>query len=371
LPVSDDVRPRVAIVHDYFTQEGGAERVAGDLARLFPGAPVLTSVFDPDRLPERIDPATISATALQPFRRWGVPLAAFAPALPFAFRRLRVDGANVIVSSTSAFAHHARPPRGGVHVAYCHTPPHFLWAPEAYFHGRERLGLALAPALAVLRRLDAAAARRVDIWLANSRFTADRIRATYGREATVVHPPVDTEAFRPAADHSGRFLVVARLRRHKRLELAIEAANRLGAPLDVIGEGPDEPILRRLAGPTVRFHGRLPDAAVREAMARCAALVVPGVEDFGLTTAEVQAAGRPPIAYAAGGAIEIIDDGVTGFLVPDQDPDALADAMRRALRKHLDSAALRASAVRFDRQVFDSRLVAIVDRAHAERGRER
>jgi glycosyltransferase involved in cell wall biosynthesis len=146
---------------------------------------------------------------------------------------------------------------------------------------------------------------------------------------------------------------VARLKPHKRIDLAIAAANRLGVPLDVVGEGPDLGRLRRLAGPTVRFLGRRPDAEVAAAMARCAGLIVPGVEDFGMTTAEVQAAGRPPIAYAAGGALEIVQDGETGFLFERQAADAIAEAMLRALREPLDAAALVASARRFDASVFD------------------
>jgi glycosyltransferase involved in cell wall biosynthesis len=202
--------------------------------------------------------------------------------------------------------------------------------------------------------------------VANSRYTAARINANYGREATVLHPPIETRAFRPSAQRSGRFLVVARLRRHKRLELAIEAANRLRVPLDVIGDGPDEPALRAIAGPTIRFLGRRPDTEVRGAMARCTALLVPGTEDFGLTTAEVQAAVRPPIAFAAGGALEIVDDGVTGFLFDEQHPDAVAATMERASRRELDTRALVASAARFDRASFDAGLLAIVARVHGE-----
>ena len=221
-----------------------------------------------------------------------------APLLPTAFGRMPLEDATVVISSTSAFAHHVRPPDDAVHVAYCHAPPHFLWDAADYFHGRPMAGRALAPALAVLRRSDRAAARRVDAYVANSAYTAERIRDAYDLDATVVYPPVDTAAFAPDPERSGRFLVVARLRRHKRIDLAVEAATRHGWPLDVIGEGPDEAALRRAAGPSVRFHGRLPDEAVARAMATCIALIVPGTEDFGMTMAEVQAAGRPPVAFA-------------------------------------------------------------------------
>jgi glycosyltransferase involved in cell wall biosynthesis len=358
-------RPRIAIVHDYFTQHGGAERVVGELVRLFPDATVHTSVFDRDKLPPPVATAGLEATPLQRLRRRGLPLPAFAPLLPRAFGALDVGDVEVVLSSTSAFAHHVRAPAGAIHVAYCHTPPHFLWEPDGYFRGRERLRRILAPGLAVLKAADVAAARRVHAYVANSRYTARRIRDDYGIEATVIHPPVDTAAHAPSPRRSGRFLAVARLRRHKRLEVAVEAANRLRAPLDVIGDGPDEAFLRGLAGPTVRFLGHQPDAVVREAMASCAALLVPGVEDFGLTTAEVQAAGRPPVAAAGGGALEIIRDGVTGFLYVDPGVDGLAAAMARSQTEQLDPAALVASAERFARPAFDAALVAFLARAVA------
>jgi len=351
---------RIAIVHDYFTQQGGAERFVGDLARLLPTATIHTSVFDRERLPESLRAAGIRATPLQRLRRRGVPLGLLAPVLPTAFGRMRLDGAEVVISSTSAFAHHVRPPDGAVHIAYCHSPPHFLWGSDDYFRGRGATARLLSPGLEILRRSDRAAARRVDAYVANSRYTAERIRQTYGRESTVVCPPIDIGAFVPDPERSGRFLLVSRLRRHKRIELAIEAAATGGWPLDIIGEGPDEPSLRRAAGPTVRFLGRLSDEQVRAAMARCVALIVPGTEDFGLTMAEVQAAGRPPVAFARGGALEIILDGETGFLFAEPTGASLAEAMRRAMATDLDTDALIRSARRFDRARFDADLLAVL-----------
>ena len=351
---------RIAIVHDYFTQRGGAERLVGDLARLLPTASIHTSVYDRDRLPEALASARIRATPLQRLWHHGVPLTLLAPLLPTAFGRMSLDGATVVVSSTTAFAHHVRPPADAVHVAYCHSPPHFLWDTGDYFHGRTIRGGALSPALAFARRADRAAARRVDAYVANSAYTAERIRDAYDRDATVVHPPVDIGAFAPEAERSGRFLVVARLRRHKRIDLAIDAATRNGWALDVVGEGPDEPSLRRRAGSTVRFLGRLSDDAVARAMARCIALIVPGTEDFGMTMAEVQAAGRPPVALARGGALEIVRDGETGFLFGEPTTDALAAAMRRSMAVDLDPDALVASAQRFDRARFDTELLAVL-----------
>ncbi|HVA86967.1 MAG TPA: glycosyltransferase, partial [Candidatus Saccharimonadales bacterium] len=227
-----------------------------------------------------------------------------------------------------------------------------------------------APALAVLRRWDSAAAGRVGIHLANSTYTADRILRNYGRTARVVYPPVETSAFAPSVERSGRFLVVARLRPHKRIELAIAAANELHLGLDVIGEGSDLGRLRGLAGPTVRFLGRCSGETVAAAMAACAGLIVPGIEDFGMATVEVQAAGRPPIAFAEGGASEIVRDGETGFLFAEQTPAAIGGAMLRALSEPIEPGALVGSAFRFDALIFDwaiREVVAEVVRARTPR----
>ena len=281
--------------------------------------------------------------------------------MPRAFAGLDLDAPEVVISSSSAFAHHVRVPRGAVHLCYCHTPAPFLWSTERYF-ARNRLAGALArPGLAVLRSRDRAAMRRVDVVVANSRFTAERIRAVHGRQARVVHPPIDTARFRPAFECSGRFLTVSRLRPHKAIDLVIAAANALRLPLDVIGDGSDRRRLEAMAGPTVRFLGRRSDAGVAEAMARCIALVDPGVEDFGMVIAEVQAAGRPPVAIGAGGATEIVDDGVTGFLAGEQSVEAIGEAMLRAQRNRLDPGALLASARRFDAAVFDGAIRGLVD----------
>ncbi len=345
--------PSVAIVHDYFTQRGGAEKVAGRLARIFPAATVHTSVFDPSALPAPVAPAAVHATPLQLLRSAGLPLRMLWPLLPAAFGRLDVGASDVVISSSSAFAHHVRPNGGTVHVCYCHTPPRFLWKVDEYFHDLGAQRRLLAPALALHRRVDAEAAGRVDVYVANSRFTAETIRRAYGRSARVIYPPVDTTAFAPSPERSGRFLIVARLKRHKRIELAIAAAGRLGVPLDVIGDGPERERLQRMAGPTVRLLGWQPDEVVRRAMATCEGLIAPGLEDFGLTMAEAQAAGRPPIALADGGATEIIRDGETGFLFPEQTPEAVGEAMRRAMTTPLDARALVRSARRFDAAAFD------------------
>ena len=351
---------RIALVHDYFTQLGGAERVVGELVTILDPAIVAASVVDRRLLPAQLADREITSTPLQVLLRAGAPLASMAPLLPWAFAHLDVGPVDVVVSSSSAFAHQVRAPRGAAHVAYVHTPARFIWETDEYFREHRGQRRALGPALDWFRRVDRRAYRGIDRVVANSVHTAARLARIHGGEPTVVHPPIDLEAFEPSPDRSGRFLVVARLRPYKRLDLAIAAAGRARLPLDVIGSGPDLARLRRLAGPTVRFLGRRSDAEVAAAMATCEALVVPGAEDFGLTMAEVQAAGRPPVAFAAGGAREIIDDGTTGFLVPDPSVDSFAEAMVRARETPLELAALRRSASRFGRGPFAAAMRRIV-----------
>jgi glycosyltransferase involved in cell wall biosynthesis len=351
---------RVALVHDYLTEMGGAERVVLALARMFPDAPIYTSVFDPQACPEFAD-CDVRTTFMQGLTRRKAITKGLFPLFPAAFRRLDLSGFDVALSSSSGFAHHVQAPADALHVCYCHNPPRFLWQPEDYFRGRPVARRLLGPALSHLRRLDLEAARRVDAYVANSATVATRIRSTYGREAEVVHPPVDVSQYEITRERSGRFLVVSRLLAYKRVDLAVEAATREELPLDVIGDGPERKRLGRTAGPTVRFLGRRDDEFVRRALARCTALLLPGAEDFGLTPVEAQASGRPPVAFAAGGALETIRDGETGFLFSEPIPDALARTLRRAEEEILPPLRLRSHAERFDAPVFEARLGAILE----------
>jgi glycosyltransferase involved in cell wall biosynthesis len=355
---------RVALVHDYLTQLGGAERVAGMMASRLPSARLLTSVHRANQVPLNAVGNRAWETSFLQLPGRVLPLKSLLPLLPLAISSLDVSDRDLVVSSSSAFAHHIRPREGATHVCYCAAPAHFLWNQTEYFRGRRGLAAMLSPLLKRLRRLDLEAAARVDIYLANSGHTARRIKKVYGREARIVYPPVELSRFRPTSERSGRFLVVSRLVRSKRLDLAIEAANHFGLPLDVIGVGPEFGELGRLAGPAVRLLGWQPDAVVSRAMAECIALVVAGEEDFGITMVEAQASGRPPVAFAAGGALEIVEDGLTGYLFHDQTPQALGEAMIRARDGNLDPADLHASAARFDTPVFFEAFLGALADAH-------
>jgi glycosyltransferase involved in cell wall biosynthesis len=360
---------KVALVHDYLTEMGGAERVVRALTRIFPEAPLYTSVYD-ERTCAEFGDCDVRTTFMQHLtQRKGVTKRLF-PLFPPAFRRLDLAEFDLVISSSSGFGHHVRARASALHICYCHNPPRFLWQPDEYFRGQPATRRLLAPALARLRRLDLDAALRVDDYIANSATVAARIRATYGREAEIIYPPVDTSLYEMTSERSGRFLIVSRLLAYKRIDLAVEAATSAGLPLDVVGEGPERRRLEGMAGPSVRFLGRRPDDFVRHALARCSALVLPGTEDFGLTPVEAQASGRPTVAFAAGGALESVRDGETGFLFSGATAESLTSAMRRALATELSPGRLRAWAERFDEVGFRSNLeasIAATVRDHAAR----
>jgi glycosyltransferase involved in cell wall biosynthesis len=360
--------PRIALTTDWLVTFGGAERVLGELLRLYPGAPIHTTVHDPAGLPEECRGWNVQPSFLQrvPFaRRHHRP---FLPLMPMAFEAFDLDAYDVVLTTSSACAKGVITPPDVPNVCYCYTPPRYLWD---QFHvqtrnvrGRALVGLATH----WLRMWDRAAADRVDHFVAISDTVAARIRKYYRRESTVVYPPVDTDQFRPnGRDHEGFLLVVSRLVPYKRIDLAVAAANRAGLRLVVVGDGPELQRLRALAGPTVSFLGRRPDAEIADLYARCEALLFPGMEDFGITPVEAMAAGRPVIAYGKGGATETVLDGVTGVLIDEQSVDAIIAAVDRLRHERYDPFACRDRALRFDATIFRERIAAIVSDAASGR----
>lgn len=350
---------RVALVHDYLTQYGGAERVLEALKERFPDAPVFTSLYDPDQLPAHfrawdIRPSVLARLpgATRTHRLW-------LPAYPAIFRQIgrQLRAFDLVISDSSAWAHRADPGPGTIHVCYCHSPARFLYRDRDYL-APVRLPAVTAPAsgllFAPLRHSDRAAARRVTRYVANSGTVAQRIRTVYSRPADVLYPPVATDRFRPPAPVSPEpwFLVVSRLVPHKWIDLAVRACTAGNLPLKVIGTGRSLRDLRRLAGPTVEFLGPLDDDAVTDHLRRCQALVLPGVEDFGLTAVEAQAAGRPVVARAGGGALETVLPDETGVFFDEPTPASLLSALRRSQEVAWDPGRMVRNSARFDRAHF-------------------
>jgi glycosyltransferase involved in cell wall biosynthesis len=365
--------PRVALVHDYLNQHGGAERVLEELHALWPAAPIYTSMYAPDLMPAPYRRMDVRTSFMQRLPGVGRHHQKYLLAYPLAFESFQLGGYDVVLSNSSAWAKGVITPPETLHVCYCLTPMRWAWSYREYVD-RERVGAkvrkALQLAIHYLRLWDAASAQRVDRYLAISRAVAARIRKYYRRDAEVIYPPVSVERFtpRPVPDDPPFYLIVSRLIPYKRVDLAVDAFNRLGWRLKIVGDGRDRAALQARARPNVEFLGHLPDDAVRDLMARCQAFLFPGLEDFGIAPVEAQAAGRPVVAYAGGGALDTVLDGETGVHFTAQTADALADAVRRSADLSFDPLAIRAHADRFSAARFRQQLTEYVERAWLEHG---
>ncbi|MFQ6057656.1 MAG: glycosyltransferase [Anaerolineae bacterium] len=350
---------KVAIVHDWLNQAGGAEAVLSVLKEMYPQAPIYTSIYWPAAMPLEYRAWDIRTSFMDKLPFVKRHHQAFLPLYPLAFEQFDLSEYDLVISNKSGFCHGVITPPETTHICYCLTPTRFLWNTLEYVEQERvgRLARAVLPLfLNYLRLWDRLAADRVDHFVAISRTVQARIRKIYRRESTIIHPPVDVRQFAPSDTHDDYFLIVSRLIPYKRLDIAVRAFNQLGLPLVVVGDGRDRARLEAMAGPNVRFLGRLPDGEVRERLARCRALIFPGLEDFGLTPIEAQAAGRPVIAYAGGGALETVVEGVTGTFFHEQSPEALAKAVARFDDCRYDPQAIRQHAAQFDVAVFKERL---------------
>ncbi len=359
-------RSRAAIVHDFFVQDGGAEAFAVQFSRMLPGSPIYTSFFDAARFEDRIDPSRVHTWPLQ--RVFG-PTAAFRrllPLYPLWFAALRLDSADLVISSSSAFAKAVRTRPGSIHISYVYTPMRFAWGLDAYLNGASfsplsRLGaMAMGP---LLRRWDIRTARRPDVIVAISETIQQRIRRSWGRESEIIYPPVDVTAM-PLAQGppDGYLLVASRMLAYRRLDLVVGAATRLGRHLVVVGDGPERARLQTMAGPTVEFRGRVDRQTLVDLFEHCQAYVVPGTEDFGIAPIEAMAAGRPVVAYRAGGVTETVVDGVTGVFFDRPSVDSLAEAIERADAIPWIPMALRTHAQQYDTSAFLSAWLRLLKR---------
>ena len=364
--------PTVALVHDYLVDAGGAERVVMVLSQTFPEAPLHTSIYDVHNTDPGISPMRVRTSFLQrvyPGKRYYQVL---LPLFLLAFRRTRPT-AEVVISSASAFAKAVTVAPSSVHICYCHTPPRFAWRAGAYSQqqgwGPFR-GAALASAATVLRRWDRSAANGVHYFISNSSVVANRIKMAYERDAAVIPPPIDLNRFRwnQSGTQPSYFLTASRLIAYKRIDLPVVACTELGLPLKVVGTGPDLARLRRLAGPTVEFLGRVTDERLAQLYTGCIAVIQPGEEDFGLTPLEANATGRPVIAYGAGGALDTVHDGDTGLLFLDHSVQGLIEALCRVQHMTFDAQRLRRHALGYSAWGFQRRMRAFTEFAW-ERGR--
>ena len=352
---------RVAFAHDWLVRYAGSERVFEALREIYPEAPVYTTILEPERMPPTLRSAETSFIQWLPgshsHHEWFVPL------MPLAWRRTKLPAElDLVISSSHCCAKAVRPPAGVPHICYCHTPIRYAWDFETE---RQRFPAPLRPIarlmMAWFRHWDRAVSPRVTRFVANSSAVKQRIELYYGREAEIVHPPVRTEFFTPEGERGERFLFVGRLTGYKRPDLVVEAFAELPFEIDIVGRGQQLEPLRRRATANVHFIEQVSDEDLRTLYRRARALVYPIEEDFGIVMAEATACGTPVIGLARGGASDIIEPGVSGWLLENQDIGELRSAVRRAAREELDPAPIRAGAERFSFERFRAAMCEVVE----------
>ncbi|MEO5950632.1 MAG: glycosyltransferase [Candidatus Saccharimonadales bacterium] len=361
--------PKIAIVTDWLTNMGGAEPLLLELHNIYPDAPIYTSVYNKDAMPA-FDGCDVRTTYLQKLLPKSLRYKhVLWPVLrAFAFRRLDLSEYDIIISTASAEAKSVKKRPDAVHICYCHTPTRYYWSHYEEFKNEFNFGL-LTPVIRPfipsfvrwMRKLDLESIEGVDYFIANSTVTQSRIKKYYGRPSTIVYPPVETAKFTPPpkTDRQG-FVMWGRHVPYKRFDLAIKACNKLGLPLKVISSGPDTDRLKKLAGPTITFTGRVSDKELVTIAQHSKAFLFPNEEDFGMSAVESLAAGTPVVAYAKGGALDIVQDGETGVLFDKQTVDSLIGAIKRLDDFTFLPATLHRKSKRFDKSLFVTQIKKIV-----------
>jgi len=375
-PGSRDDPPKVALVHDWLTGMRGGEKVLEAICQLYRDATLYTLVQVPGSVSAGIEQHRIKRSLVQWLPRAGNLYRQYLPLFPTVVELFDLDGYDLVISSSHCAVKSVIRGVTATHVCYCHSPMRYAWDQfDAYF-GPDQVGAARSrlfrPVMARLARWDAATARRVDRFLANSQYVAGRIRRYYNRGSTVVYPPVDT-TFYCLPESAGRhqpetsFLIVSALVPYKRLDVAIEACRLARVPLRIVGRGPEEARLRQLAGSDVDFLGWRSDEEIRDLYGRATAVLLPGTEDFGMVPVEAQACGTPVVALRAGGACETVVDGMTGVLVEEESVEAFATGLSRVRELERDPATIRTNAERFSGARFIADFQAAVAEALAAR----
>ena len=370
---------KAVVFHDNFAQNGGAERVAEELHRtlqeIYPGTPLMSTLSAEERLSPYLQNAGIRNTWMQRLPARAKLFRAYFLLYPFAVDSVDLSEFKLVVTSCFGYAKGVRRSEGALHICYCHTPMRWIWRTQDYLSREKHSFLKnalLALPLRWLKSWELRAASRPDFYIANSAIVADRLYRAFGVHAAVIPPPIDTARFAPLPDQAIEapedfYLVLSRLVPYKRFDLAVAACAQSGRRLIVIGDGPDRKRLEAMAGPTVTFLGRVSNEAVTDHARRCKALLFPGEEDFGMTPLEINAAGRPVIAFRAGGATETVIEGLNGVFFDEASPEALIAAMDRLESQSWDASKIRTHAEGYDRIVFKHRIRLFIQNALEKR----
>lgn len=358
---------RVAIIHYWLVGMRGGEKVLESLCRMFPDADIYTHVYDPKVISDVINGHNVSTTFIARLPFASKMYKRYLPLMPMALEQLDLSAYDLVISSESGPAKGIIPTSPAMHICYCHSPMRYIWNMyNKYYESSGRLTRILMPPMAhYLRTWDVATSNRVDGFVANSSTVAQRIKSYYRRESEIIHPPVDTQAFAPVSrgDVEDYFLMVGELVGYKRPDLAVEAFNRMGRRLVVIGGGEMLNHLKKIAGPNVTVLGAQPFDVLKHHYARCKALVFPGEEDFGIVPLEAMASGRPVIAYGRGGATETVIPHRTGLFFETQTVDAIIDAVERWQKVDFDPSDAVSRAAQFRTDVFIDKFSAYISEA--------
>jgi len=363
--------PRIALTADWLPTFGGAEHVIAEFCNLWPEAPLFTTVARRGHLGQ-LDKANIHTSSLQCIYKILHTHKLLLPWMPKAMEHFDLRGFDVVLSSSHAVGKGVIPPSAAVHICYCHTPMRYAWEMEdeylTDFHIPKILRGTVRKHLRRLRRWDLTTAKRVDHFIANSTTVQERILKTYGRESTVIHPPVSQRFFETSLESFPKknyFLALGRLVPYKRFDLLVETANALSIPLKIAGSGQDSMRLKRMAGPTVEILGYVPDEELPELYGSAKALLFPQLEDAGVAPLEAQACGTPVIALGKGGALDTVLDMKTGIFFEEQTVESLKDVLGRFEKIQFDSQAIRSHAKAFSSNKFQSKISEIVEESMA------
>lgn len=359
---------KVAIIHDWLTGMRGGERVLEAVCSVFPGADIFTLVHVPGAVSPAIERHSVTTSFIQRLPNVSAWYRHYLPLFPHAIEQFDLSGYTTVISLSHCVALGALTRPDCCHICYCFTPMRYVWDQywEYFGHSSRRVrNMVIGYCAGRLRRWDVLAAQRPDFFMTTSRHVARRIAKYYRRECRILPPGVDLDAFDRATADDGFFLIVSALSPYKRLDTAVTAFRKMGKPLVIIGWGPEEARLRRLAGDGITIMGRQPDDVVRDHYARCRALVFPGEEDFGLTPIEAMASGKPVIGLSRGGLLETVRDGSTGVLYDQPGVDSLINAVERFETMRFDPAVIRRQVRTFGLESFTARFKNAVDEMRA------
>lgn len=353
---------KIAIVHDWLTNMGGAEQVVINFKEVYKEAPIYTTFYNPNKLDDKLKNIEVKTSNLQK-KKMVENHKKYFPLMPMAFEKFDLNEYDVVLSSSSSCAKGVLTKPGSVHICYCHTPMRYAWEKrDEYTLGMEKLKKKLVEILCHYMRIwDVASSNRVDYFIANSTEVQKRIKKHYKRDSVVINPPVRCNMFNISETDGDYYLVLSRLVGYKRFDLAVQACSELGKKLVVIGEGPEKEKLEKLANENITFLGRQPDDVVKKYMSECKALLFPGEEDFGIVPVEAQSCGRPVIAYGKGGVLDSVIDGKTGIFFKEQTVESLKEAINKFETMKFDKEEIRKHALEFDESVFQEKIRKFVE----------